>query len=401
MKILLTQDTDWIKRNPHQQHHLAERLVLRGHKIKVIDYDLFWNTEGKMNLFSKKKIFSNVSKILDGANIEVIRPGILRIPILDYVSMLFTYRLEIDKQIKKYKPDLLINQSILTNYIGMKLSKKYNIPCVFHLLEPQNTIIPFSFLRPFGKILERKLLKSADCVIVINEKLREYAIEMGANPKNTYTVRAGIDLKKYDPNIDGNKIRKKYGFRKNDIVLFFMGWLYHFSGLKELTKELSKIDNNEIKILIVGDGDAFEDLKKIREKYGLEEQIVLTGRQPYESMPQFIASSDICLLPAYNNDIMKNIVPIKMYEYMAMKKPVISTKLPGIMREFKRDNGVLYVDKPEDVLSKAIKLIESKLIEQKGKQARKFVENQDWDKITDKFEQLLIKIIQNKQGIKK
>ena len=43
---------------------------------------------------------------------------------------------------------------------------------------------------------------------------------------------------------------------------------------------------------------------------------------------------------------MQDIVPIKMYEYMAIGKPVICTKLPGVMWEFGEGNGVLYADSP-------------------------------------------------------
>ena len=50
---------------------------------------------------------------------------------------------------------------------------------------------------------------------------------------------------------------------------------------------------------------------------------------------------------------MQDIVPIKIYEYMAMCKPVITTKLPGIMMEFGENKGIYYVDKPSDVISKA------------------------------------------------
>jgi glycosyltransferase involved in cell wall biosynthesis len=44
---------------------------------------------------------------------------------------------------------------------------------------------------------------------------------------------------------------------------------------------------------------------------------------------------------------MRDIVLIKLYEYMAMGKPVITTKLPGVMQEFGEDHGVVYVDKME------------------------------------------------------
>jgi glycosyltransferase involved in cell wall biosynthesis len=392
MKILLIQDTDWFKRNPHQQHHLAERLSLKGHEIRVIDYEILWRTEGKKELFSKRQVFHNVSKIFKDVDITVIRPGILKIPILDYISMLFTYNQEIKRQIMEFMPDVIVCQSILTNYLAMRLAKRNNIPFIFHLLEAQYTMIPFKPIQPIGKIIESKILKNADKVVTINEKLRDYAIRMGAKPEDTYVVRAGIDLERYDPNIDGGEMREIYGIEKDDSVLFFMGWLYHFSGLKEVTVELSKIKNEKpnIKLLIVGDGDAFNALQKIREENHLNDQIILTGKKPYQEIPAFIAASDICLLPAYPTEkIMQDIVPIKMYEYMAMGKPVITTKLPGVMKEFGEDHGVIYVDKPEDVLKKGIELIENGMLKEYGSKARGFVESYGWDDVVDEFEGIL------------
>ena len=51
MKILFTQETDWLKRNPVQQHHLAEILSLRGHDTRVIDYELQWMAQEKRTGF--------------------------------------------------------------------------------------------------------------------------------------------------------------------------------------------------------------------------------------------------------------------------------------------------------------------------------------------------------------
>ena len=395
MKVLIVQDSDWLKRYPHQQHHIAERLSLKGHEIRVIDYEILWQTEGKKELFSKRQVFYNVSTIFKDANIMVIRPGILKIPILDYVSMLFTYHHEIDKQMKEFKPDILIVHSILSDYLAMKLSKKNNIPYIFHLIDVEHRLVPFKHLQPIGKIIESKILKNADKVVVINEKLREYAIKMGANPDKTHVVRAGIDIERYDPNIDGSEIRGRYGIEKDVLVLFFMGWLYDFSGLKEVALELAKIkdEKTNIKLLIVGDGDAFDDLQKIREENHLDGQIIMTGKQPYERIPEFIATADVCLLPAYNNEIMRDIVPIKMYEYMAMGKPVITTKLPGVMGEFGNDHGVIYVDKPENVFKKAVELIEKGKIGEYGLKARRFVERYSWEDIVDDFEGVLEEVV--------
>jgi glycosyltransferase involved in cell wall biosynthesis len=392
MRILIVQDTDWIRRNPIQHTHLAERLALRGHNIRVIDYEILWRSSGNGELFSKRQIF-HISRILENAKIEVIRPSILKIPLLDYLSMILTYSKEIYSQIHHFKPDIIIGNDILTPLLAYGLAEKYGIPTVFYAIDIEHRLIPFEFLQPLGKLIEAKNIKKADLVISINEGLREYTIKMGAKREKTMVIRAGIDGQKFNPHLNGEKTRIKYGIGKDDFVLFFMGWLYNFSGLKEVANELIKINNKRFKLLIVGEGDAYDDLEKLRDKFGVNDQIILTGKQPYNDLPDLISAADICILPAYNNDIMQDIVPIKLYEYMAMGKPVISTKLPGVILEFGINNGIIFINKPEDTLSKAIDLIDEGSLNEYGQKSRKFVENLTWDKITDEFEKVLESLI--------
>jgi len=392
MKILFLQDTDWIKRNPHQQVHLAERMVQRGHEVRVIDYEILWHDEKKRELLSKKKVLS-ASKVFSDVKITVIRPPILKILLLDYISMLFTYSREIKHQIEEFKPDVIFSMDILIAFLAYPLAKRHGTRVVYYTIDIDYRLIPYRFLQPLGKWMERWNIRHADLVFSINEGLREYTIQMGAQREKTEIIRAGIDLKRFDSSsVDGISIREKYGIQKDDIVLFFMGWLYHFSGLKEVTLEMAKIKdtNPNIKLLIVGDGDAYKNLKKLREEYHLEQQMILAGKQPYDFIPNLIAAADICLLPAYNNEIMHDIVPIKMYEYMAMEKPIISTKLPGVMKEFGSGNGVIYADTPKDILKKAIELVESGSVDKAGRKARKFVEKLDWDDIANKFERVMM-----------
>jgi glycosyltransferase involved in cell wall biosynthesis len=369
-------------------------MVLRGHEVRVIDYEISWQTEKTGKLFSERKVV-NVARIFKNANHTLIRPSILRIPVLDYFSMLFTYKKEIKTQIREFKPDIIIGDGILTPHIAFGLAKKNKIKIVYYCIDLDYKLIPFELLQPLGKLIESKNIKNADAVISINEMLRDYTIRMGADPKRTNVIRAGIDSERYDPKIDGSKIRKIYGIKKDDLVIFFMGWIYPFSGLKEVALELAKIKDKNlgIKILIVGKGDAYDSLKNTIDKNGLDGRVILAGQQPFEKIPEFISAADVCVLPAYNNEIMRDIVPIKMYEYMAMGKPVISTKLPGVMKEFGENHGVIYTDKPEDILQKTLELFESDLILKEGAKARKFVGKNDWEKVADKFEEILEELI--------
>ena len=388
MKILVLQESDWLLRGPHQQHHLMERMALKGHEIRVIDYEILWKTKGKQELFSRKQVFEKVSRFYEGANITVIRPGIVKIPILDKLSILYSHRDEIKNQIDEFEPDVVVGFGILNTYLAMNYANKNGIPFIYYLIDTLHRLVSFKPFQHLTKEFEKKILRDADRVITINEALKDYAILLGAIPNNIDIIRAGIDLHRFSPSVDGSEIKKEYGLEQEDVVLFFMGWLYKFSGLREVALRLIKMRNeySHFKLMIVGEGDLFEELEGIREKYDCKENIILTGQQPYEKIPAFIAASDICLLPAYNNEVMRSIVPIKMYEYMACGKPIISTRLYGIMKEFGKENGVLYIDGPAEVFDRAVELVEEGLIGVYGAKARKYVEKCSWYTITCEFE---------------
>lgn len=395
MKILLVQESDWLLRGPHQHHHLMERMALKGHEVRVIDYEILWRTRGKREIFSRRQVFEDVSRFYEGAHVTVIRPGIVKLPVLDKLSILFSHKSEIRRQIEEFEPDVVVGFGILNTYFAMKLAKECGVPFVYYLIDTLHRLLSFKLYQLLAKEFENRTLREADRVITINKALMDYAVEMGADPQMSSVLGAGIDLDRFNPDIDSSEIREAYGIESDDIVLFFMGWLYAFSGLKEVAMGLAEMRNNypNIKLMIVGEGDLFDELEGIRDKYGCEESIILTGQQPYEKIPMLVSASDICLLPAYNNKVMQDIVPIKMYEYMACGKPIISTVLPGIVKEFGEDNGVLYSDRPAEVLERAVELLEKNLIGVNGTKARKFVEKYSWEKISNEFENTLRKAI--------
>lgn len=394
MKILLVQESDWLERGPHQSHHLMERLSKKDHVIRVIDFKTNWRQNKTRGIISKRMVFENTFKAVQGGKITVIRPPIIELPILEYISLLFTHRREIKRQLKEFKPDIIIGFSILNSNLAIRLVKKRGIPFVYYIIDELFRLVPQKYFQNLAKYIESNNIKNADKVLSINEALREYTIQMGAEKKKTIVLPAGIDLEIFNPELYNAAIKRKYGLNDEDIILFFMGWLYDFSGLKEIALELSKSIEKfpNIKLFIVGEGDLYDELNSIK-KEKLGNRMILMDWQPYENIPSLIAASDICILPAYNNEIMRNIVPIKIYEYMAMEKPVIATNLPGIMKEFGENNGVIYVDNLNQVLDKASEIASKRMISNEGKKARKFVEQNDWNNITKEFENILRELI--------
>ncbi len=399
MKILLVQDTDWLVRGPHQQHHLMERLSLKGHEIRVIDFELLWRTQGKRGLYSKRQVFHDISKIYNGGQVTVIRPGIVKIPRLDYVSLALTHRKEISFQIKEFSPDVIIGFGILGTYVAMKLAKRNGIPFIYYWIDVLHTFVPFKPFQPIAKAIEKKILKQADAVIALNRRLKGYLLTMGAELDRTYVVTAGVDFGRFKEDVDGSEVRRQYGIQDNAFVLFFMGHLDPVTGLKEATAEFIKIvsAHPNLKLLIVGEGELYHELAEIRERHNMKNHIILTGKQPYERIPEFLAAADVCLLPFQLNDITREVVPIKMYEYMASGKPIVANNLPGVRQEMGDDKGIIYVNDPAEVIRKATELLDNDTnLTEYGSRNRSFVERLSWDNITDEFEGILRKVREGK-----
>jgi len=68
------------------------------------------------------------------------------------------------------------------------------------------------------------------------------------------------------------------------------------------------------------------------EKLTRHENVIATGQQPYRAIPAFGAAFDVCLMPWLQNDWIKHCNPVKLKEYLALGKPVVTTPFPELAR---------------------------------------------------------------------
>ncbi len=399
MKLLLVQETDWLRKPPIQHHHLAEMLSMHGHQVRVIDYALLWQREAGLGLWSGRKVFPDVARIHREAKVTVVRPGMVRLPVLEYASLAASHAAEIDRQLKEFRPDAVVGLGIINAYLALRACRKYNVPFLYHWLDLLHLLVPVRVAQPIARMLEGRTLARADSIITVSDNLKDCVVKLGAPPERVNVLRPGISLERFTPALDGKPVRERYGIAPDDIVLFFMGWLYHFAGLKEVALEMAKSGDRRFKLLIVGEGDAYNELQHLRDSHGLQDRVILTGKKPYEEIPGLVAASDICLLPSYPNEkIMQDGLPAKVFEYMAMKKPVLSTRLAAVFREFGESSGIVFVEKPEDVLARAGELVKDSLVQKLGERARQCMEKYSWDNILREYQQILMKAIEEKKN---
>lgn len=386
MHVAVIQETDWLKRGPHQQHHLFERLSLRGHQVTVLDYPILREHWPSEPLFVPT-IETLGARIYDDAAIRLFTPWTTSLQPLARPSSMLSHRQQLAHLIAEQRPDVIVSYALSTGLPALKLAQRHRIPFVFHVIDALHAIAPGALMQKIAFRFEKYLLKHASRTVFINEHLRDYAVRLGAPAEKTHVLRTGVALDRFGHVDQRDQVRMELGIQPDDFVLFFMGWLYDFAGLEQVAEGLTGIEKN-VRLLIVGDGDAYQRLLDLRDQR-FSEQMLMTGRVPYERIPMLLSAGDVLLLPFQTVPATEHIVPIKLYEYMAARKPVISTPLPGVQRDIREGNGVIYAPAEEHV-KVALNLRETNQLEALGSQARQFTEAYcDWRTITDGFEALL------------
>ncbi|TMC75911.1 MAG: glycosyltransferase family 4 protein, partial [Chloroflexi bacterium] len=174
---------------------------------------------------------------------------------------------------------------------------------------------------------------------------------------------------------------------------------YPFSGLRELVQDFARRGREVpwLRLVIVGSGELYDELQRIRSAGGLERQVVMTGQRPVDEVGGLIEGADFGLLPAYRNETMEHLVPTKVVEYMEHGKAVVATRLPGLEAEFGALPGLLYIDRPEETIDRITALAANggsgeirRVARELGETARDAIQKgDDWDTVTLNFQSIL------------
>lgn len=350
MNILVVHETEYIDKVIFEYQIITEILASRGHNVYVIDYPTNWSKQESSSLFSRSTRYDNVSRAKKSRGITLYRPFFVRLPIISRLSAFLYYFVLIERVIQKHKIERIILYAAPTNGLQtLIIAKIHRIPVLFRSLDVLHQIVPNKLLRVPTIILERIVYTFADNVAAITHKLVDYTIRLGAKTEKCVYIPTGADGDLFFNQPKDKQLLANIGFTPDDLVLLFSGTLYNFSGLTKIVRAfpeyLSRIPT--LKLLIVGHGEQFDELVHLIADLGLEKNVHLTGLVQYGEVPGYINLADVCINPFDINQITDIIFPSKIYQYLACGKPVLATKLKGMLDIFPPDcpeDGVFYFE---------------------------------------------------------
>jgi glycosyltransferase involved in cell wall biosynthesis len=262
--------------------------------------------------------------------------------------------------------------------IGVEAKKVFNIHLIIDLHENWPALLKYApHTQTFaGRLLssnrqwinyEKQVLAMADLVVTIIEEARDRIILLGIEKEK-------ICIVSNTPDINNFSIPDKKR-TNDDFIIFYGGGINRHRGLQVVLEAIKLLKEKDIslKFHIVGSGSFKKELESRVSVLEIESRVEFFGQKPFKEMVELLAEADVAIIPhlrTENNDASS---PNKLYQYMYLNKPVISSDCLSLKRILTETGaGFIYRnDSPEELALLIEKLYSDRqLLEEKGKNGR-------------------------------
>jgi glycosyltransferase involved in cell wall biosynthesis len=211
---------------------------------------------------------------------------------------------------------------------------------------------------------ERLNLDAATRIFVVSDVERRNLEERGVPAEKIIVNPNGVDVERFRPGVGGEETRRELGIRDNEVVAGFVGTFGPWHGVEKLAEAIKLIPASvPVRFLMVGTGSLHVEVEKRLEAEVASGRVIFTGAVGHERVPRLLDACDILVAPhvplADGSEFFGS--PTKIFEYMAMGKGVVASRL-GQIGEVLVDGETALLVEPGDVdeLRAAIlKLIEA------------------------------------------
>lgn len=327
---------------------------------------------------------------LDGAKpITIIRPepaGTSRAAFDIRNNLLFTAAAR--DEIERQQPDFIYERYSRFSWAGVDASLKTGLPL---FLEYNGSEVWVG--RHWDRVnmldvlerYERLNLSAAARIFVVSEVERGNLKQAGVETNKIIVNPNGVDTDIFKPGIGGEQARKKFGIADTEKLVGFIGSFGPWHGVHALAEAIQQIPLSfRIRFVLVGSGSLLAQIKELLAPEEQSGRVIFTGSVNHPEVPVLLDACDILVSPHVpledGSDFFGS--PTKIFEYMAMGKGIVASRLGQIGEVLRHEETALLVE-PGNVgeLSEAIvRLTENKsLRERLGLAARReAVEHHTW-----------------------
>jgi glycosyltransferase involved in cell wall biosynthesis len=242
--------------------------------------------------------------------------------------------------------DFIYERYALFGFAGIRLARALGVP---HILEVN---APLAYeqektrgleMKELARETERRIFRETDRVIVVSRPLQEFVVACGVPEARIHLLPNAVEPRHFVVADHGQAVRAQYRLAGKRVI-GFVGSLKPWHGVETLIEAFRALHAKapDTHLLIVGDGPKREDLEQYAQAGGLKDAVTFTGNVAYDRVPPHIAAMDVTVAPYIPHENFYY-SPIKIFEYMAVGKPVVAGRI-GQVEEIITDGetGMLF-----------------------------------------------------------
>ena len=238
-------------------------------------------------------------------------------------------------------PDFLVFAALPLRLVG--------VPVLLDLHEAMPEFFVTRFPRSANRLTHRLLLLQerlsmafATHVITANEAFGDRLLRLGLAPERLSIVINSPSLERF-----GETAHPRRAFREDGTLrLIYTGALTPTYELDLTIRAVARVATErpdlDVRFDLYGRGDSEDELRALAAELGIAERVTFHGRIPIEDVPAAVAAADIGFAPTRLDRFTAMTLSTKVYEYAAMGKAVVASRLPLVERTFPEGTVAAY-----------------------------------------------------------
>ena len=233
---------------------------------------------------------------------------------------------------------------------------------------------------PKWHFVTRRALARASLVVSISQGLKDFYLQKGIPEERILVAPDGVNLERFAVPDSKEECRRKLGLPLEQKIALYSGHLYERKGAHTFA-EAAKLLGDGTLCVFVGGTD--EDIVEFKKRYDTVQNIRILGYRPHQDIPYYLKAADVLILPNSAKDADSRLYtsPMKLFEYMASRTPIVAAEVPSL-REMLTDDCAFFFkpDDPSALATAVMKSIEDPSLSlHYGEEAGRIVQVYSWE----------------------